>query len=53
MVLVRNPLGTPIRIDHAERIAQMVLARHEVLAIELGSVSVTTNRVGGFGSTGR
>ena len=52
MVLVRNPLDAPIRIDHGERIAQMVLARHEVLAIELGSVGVTTNRVGGFGSTG-
>jgi dUTP pyrophosphatase len=53
MVLVRNPMQSPIRIDHGERIAQMVLARHEVLAIELGSVGVTTNRVGGFGSTGR
>jgi hypothetical protein len=30
----------------------MVLAKHEVLSIELGSVSVTTSRVGGFGSTG-
>jgi len=53
MVLVRNPTQAPIRIEHDERIAQMVLARHEVLPIELGSVAVTTNRVGGFGSTGR
>jgi dUTP diphosphatase len=53
MVLVRNPLQAPIRIEHGERIAQMVLAKHEVLSIELGSVGVTTNRVGGFGSTGR
>jgi dUTPase len=30
----------------------MVLARYEILAIEEGSVAVTTSRVGGFGSTG-
>jgi dUTP pyrophosphatase len=53
MVLVRNPMATPIRIDHGERIAQMVLSRYEVLPIERGSVAVTTSRVGGFGSTGR
>ncbi len=53
MVLVRNPMTTPIRIDHGERIAQMVLSRYEVLSIERGSVAVTTSRVGGFGSTGR
>jgi len=53
MVLVRNPSSRPIPIDHGERIAQMVLARHEVLEIERGAVAVTTSRVGGFGSTGR
>jgi len=52
MVLVKNPTSMPIRIDHGERIAQMVLARFEVLAIETGRVEVTTDRVGGFGSTG-
>lgn len=52
MVLVKNPTPTPIRIDHGERIAQMVLARFEVLAIKTGRVEVTTDRVGGFGSTG-
>ena len=52
MVLVKNPTTAPVRIDHGERIAQMVLAKFEVLAIEPGSVSVTTDRVGGFGSTG-
>jgi len=52
MVLVRNPTDRPIRIEHGERIAQMVLARYEVLAIETGPVGVTTNRTGGFGSTG-
>ena len=53
MVLVRNPMPHSIRIEHGERIAQMVLARYEALAIEPGKVSVTTSRVGGFGSTGR
>jgi dUTPase len=30
----------------------MVLARYEVLEVVTGSVSVTTTRIGGFGSTG-
>ncbi len=52
MVLVKNPTTTPIRIEHGERIAQMVLARFEVLPIETGRVEISTERVGGFGSTG-
>ena len=52
MVIVKNPLPSPIRIEHGERIAQMVLARYEVLEVESGSVTVSTSRVGGFGSTG-
>ena len=40
MVIVRNPMPAPIRIEHGERIAQMVLARYEVLEIERGSVGV-------------
>jgi dUTP pyrophosphatase len=52
MVIVRNPTDRPIQIAHGERIAQMVLGRYEVLPVEHGSVSVTTTRIGGFGSTG-
>jgi len=52
MVLVRNPGSLPVRIEHGERIAQMVLSRYEVLPIELGKVGQTTSRAGGFGSTG-
>ncbi|HTI65518.1 MAG TPA: dUTP diphosphatase [Gemmatimonadaceae bacterium] len=52
LVLVRNPTPWPIPIAHGERIAQAVLARYEVLPVEDGKVSVTTSRVGGFGSTG-
>ena len=36
MVIVRNPTAHAIRIEHGERIAQMVLARYETLSIELG-----------------
>jgi dUTP pyrophosphatase len=53
MVIVRNPSQRSIRIEHGERIAQMVLARYETLTVEPGPVAVTTSRVGGFGSTGR
>ncbi|MEX2179933.1 MAG: dUTP diphosphatase [Gemmatimonadaceae bacterium] len=52
MVLVRNPGPRAVRIEHGERIAQMVLSRYEVLTIEMGTVGKTTKRVGGFGSTG-
>jgi dUTP pyrophosphatase len=53
MVIVRNPMPQAITIEHGERIAQMVLGRYEVLPIERGTVSVSTDRIGGFGSTGR
>jgi dUTP pyrophosphatase len=52
MVIVRNPGSEVIRIDHGERIAQMVLSRFEVLPIEHGPVGIVTERLGGFGSTG-
>jgi dUTP diphosphatase len=53
MVIVRNPTRETVRIEHGERIAQMVLARYEVIPIEAGTVGITTTRAGGFGSTGR
>ena len=52
MVLVRNPGPAVVRIDHGERIAQMVIARYEVLPVRLGTVARSTSRGGGFGSTG-
>ncbi len=52
MVILGNSTGHAVQIVHGERIAQMVLARYEVLPIESGRVGVTTTRVGGFGSTG-
>lgn len=53
MVPVKNGGTAPLRIAHGERIAQMVLARYETLAFETGSVNRSTDRAGGFGSTGR
>lgn len=52
-VPVRNGGTRELVITHGERIAQMVLARHEVLEFTPGSVTPTTTRNGGFGSTGR
>ena len=52
MVLVRNDGPRLVRIDHGERIAQMVLSRYEVLPIAFGMVVRSTARTGGFGSTG-
>ncbi len=52
-VPVRNGGVRDLVITHGERIAQVVLARHEVLEFVPGSVTATTDRAGGFGSTGR
>lgn len=51
-VIVRNTTEHPLEIVHGERIAQMVLQRYEVLPFVAGRVGVSTERVGGFGSTG-
>jgi dUTP pyrophosphatase len=52
MVIVRNGTASAMRIAHGERIAQAVLQRFEVLEWTTGTVGVTTERGGGFGSTG-
>ena len=52
-VIVRNTTAQPLTIEHGERIAQMVLQRYEVLPFVSGSVAISTERAGGFGSTGR
>lgn len=51
-VPVKNGGGAPLVIVHGDRIAQMVLARFEVLDFAEGSVLRSTDRAGGFGSTG-
>jgi dUTP pyrophosphatase len=53
LVPVRNATAAPMRIAHGERIAQAVFQRYEVVRWESGPVKTTTDRAGGFGSTGR
>jgi dUTP pyrophosphatase len=53
LVPVRNATAAPMRIEHGERIAQAVFQRYEVVRWESGPVKATTDRAGGFGSTGR
>jgi dUTP pyrophosphatase len=53
MVIVRNDAPVARRVGHGERIAQAVFARHVVLELREGMVQRSTERAGGFGSTGR
>lgn len=52
MVIVRNDAPVTRRIVHGERIAQVVFARHVALVLREAAVERTTERAGGFGSTG-
>jgi len=52
MVIVRNDAPATRRILHGERIAQVVFARHVSLQLREAPVTRTTERAGGFGSTG-
>lgn len=51
-VPVKNGGDAPLVITHGDRIAQMVVARFEALEFGDGSVARSTDRAGGFGSTG-
>lgn len=53
MVPVKNGDSRPITIEHGERIAQVVFVPHVSVEFEQGEVGRTTERDGGFGSTGR
>jgi dUTP pyrophosphatase len=53
MVIVRNDAPVAHRVVHGERIAQVVFARFVSLELEEAAVERTTERAGGFGSTGR
>lgn len=53
MVPVKNGDSKPITIEHGERIAQVVFVRHVDVEFERGEVGRTTDRNGGFGSTGK
>jgi dUTP pyrophosphatase len=53
MVIVRNDAPRARRIVHGERIAQVVFARYAAPALVEGEIGRTTERAGGFGSTGK
>jgi dUTP pyrophosphatase len=53
LVIVRNDAPAARRIVHGERIAQVVFARYEAPEVKRGSVTRSTGRAGGFGSTGQ
>ncbi len=53
MVIVRNDAPVERRIVHGERIAQVVFARYAELELREGLVQRSTERAGGFGSTGQ
>jgi dUTP pyrophosphatase len=52
MVIVRNDAPVQRRIVHGERIAQVVFARQQPVSLVEAAVQRTTERQGGFGSTG-
>ena len=47
-----NTSAHTVTIEHGERVAQVILNRFEVVPWVEGKVGVTTDRQGGFGSTG-
>lgn len=53
MVPVKNGDAKPITIEHGERIAQVVFVTHVDAVFVWGEVGRTTERDGGFGSTGK
>ena len=53
LAMMKNDSSSVVIIEHGERVAQVVLNRFEVLDWSAGSVSMSTDRKGGVGSTGR
>jgi dUTP pyrophosphatase len=52
MVILTNTSKEPVEVSHGDRIAQLVLAPVARMAWKEGAVTQTTDRIGGFGSTG-
>jgi dUTP pyrophosphatase len=52
-VLLINLSDTTFTVNDGERIAQMVIAQHEKVVLQETGELEATERVGGFGSTGR
>jgi len=52
LIMVRNDSRQAVSLEHGERIAQVILSRFAVLDWQPGDVGISTDRQGGFGSTG-
>lgn len=52
MVIVANNIAEPVTVEHGERIAQIVFSRFQIVTLTDGAVGITSDRVGGIGSTG-
>ena len=52
LIMVKNTSMQPVTIEHGERLAQVIFNRFETIPWVEGVVGVTTDRKGGFGSTG-
>ncbi len=52
-VILHNTSSNDVLVKHGDRVAQLVLAPVHRLSWEPGFVGQTTERTGGFGSTGR
>ncbi|UOY08785.1 dUTP diphosphatase [Muricauda sp. SCSIO 64092] len=53
-VILANLSNDDFRVEDGERVAQLVIAKHERAEwIEVGELSETSRGAGGFGSTGR
>lgn len=53
-VILANLSNDDFRVEDGERVAQLVVAKHERAEwIEVGELSETSRGAGGFGSTGR
>ena len=53
-IIIVNLSNEQVEISHGERIAQMVIAKHETISWELVEQLDSTSRdAGGFGSTGK
>jgi dUTP diphosphatase len=51
-VPVKNGGTAPLVVTHGERIAQVIVSRFEAVEFAPGTVARSTDRAGGFGSTG-
>ncbi len=53
-LIIVNTSNSPVRINDAERLGQLVLAKHEVIKwVEVEELEDTDRGKGGFGSTGK